>query len=549
MQCNKLSLQRAVLGVAVAALLSAAGCRPREGAVARANRDQILLIGNGSEPKALDPHLVTGVTEHNILAALLEGLVGEDPHDLHPVPGVAASWDVAEDGLTYTFHLRREARWSNGDPVTAADFTYSFERMLTPALAAEYAYMLYPLRNAAAFHSGAVTDFGEVGARAADESTLVLELQYRTPYFLELLNHYSWWPVHPPTIEKFGGMTARNTEWTRPGNFVGNGPFLLKSWDINRRITVARNPRYWDAGAVRLQAIQFLPIDSADTEERAFRDGALHVTSTVPLHRVDYYRRKHPALVRFDPYLGTYFYRLNATRPPLDDVRVRRALGMVIDRDQITRYILKAGQQPALHFTPPDTGGYHARARLVADPARARQLLAEAGFPNGAGFPVLRLLYNTSEAHKVIAEAVQQMWKRELQVNVTLVNQEWKVYLDSVKRLDYDLARAAWIGDYNDPNSFLDMWLSDGGNNRTGWSDPEYDRLIAAAGRAAEPGERFEYFQKAEVRLLAGMPVIPIYFYVRSLLIQPAVKGWYPNLLDHHPYKYVSLEPTAETGR
>jgi len=535
----------AVLVVAFV-LASFTGCGRKETPVARGNREQVLYLGNGSEPKGLDPHLVTGVTEHNVIAALLEGLVSEDPRDLHPVPGVAESWDVSQDGKRYAFRLRTDARWSNGDPVTAENFVYSFRRMLTPELAAEYAYMLYPLKNAEKFNTGKVADFAKVGAKATDARTLVLELENPTPYFLELLNHYSWWPVHPPTIEKFGGIANRESRWTRPESFVGNGPFILKTWEVNRHIVVTRNPSYWDAAAVRLNEIHFLPIDSADTEERAFRDGSLHVTGTVPLHRIDDYRRREPDQIRFDTYLGTYFYRFNVTKPPLDDRRVRLALGLVINREDITRFILKAGQQPAYHFTPPGTAGYTSTSQLEANDDRARELLAEAGYPNGEGFPALSLLFNTSEAHRTIAEAIQQMWKRELNVDITLRNQEWKVYLDSVKRLDYQVARAAWIGDYNDPNTFLDMWVTGGGNNRTGWSNAEYDELLKQASRTATQEARFKRFQSAEALLLEEAPIIPIYFYVRSMLIQPSVRGWYPTILDHHPYKHVHLQPERD---
>lgn len=518
------------------------GCGRRESNVERGNREQILFLGNGTEPKSLDPHIVTGVTEHNVMAALLEGLVSEDPTDLHPVPGVAARWEISDDGLTYTFHLRATARWSNGDPVTAEDFAYSYRRMLTPELAAEYAYMLYPLRNARAYNTGAISDFTEVGVEVTDERTLILKLGNPTPYFLELLNHFSWWPVHPPTIEKFGGLGQRDTPWTRPGNFVGNGPFLLSAWEINRRILVRKSPTYWDADHVKLAAVEFLPIDSADTEERAFRDGDIHVSSTVPLHRIDYYRRKHPDRIRFDTYLGTYFYRFNVTEPPLSDKRVRKALSMVINREALTQFVLKAGQRPAYHFTPPNTSGYTSQARLGRGADEAKRLMAEAGYPDGHGFPVLELLYNTSEAHRVLAEAIQQMWKQALNIDVKLANQEWKVYLDSVKRLDYRIARAAWIGDYNDPNTFLDMWVSNGGNNRTGWVNEEYDRLILEAGRTADSSARVELFDRAEAILMDELPIAPIYFYVRSMLIRPSVQNWCPTILDHHPYKYVFLQ-------
>ncbi len=538
-----------VVLLAALAALAGAGCGRKADRVQRAARtargpapaDQVLVLGNGAEPKALDPHLVTGVAEYNILAALLEGLVSEDPRDLSPVPGAAERWEISEDGCTYTFHLRAEGRWSNGDPVRAGDFVFSFRRMLSPALAAENAYLLYPLKNARRFHAGETQDFREVGAVAADDRTLVLTLEHPTPYLLQLLSQPPWFPVHPPTIERHGRIDQRNTAWTRPENWVGNGPFVLERWEVNKELTVRRNPLYWDAARVRLDGIRFLPIESADTEERAFREGHVHITQSVPPHRIASYRRDDPGRIRFDPYLGTYFYRFNTRAKALRDPRVRRALALSIERQQLTEFVLRGGQQPAFCFTPPNTGGYTSPARFGYDPAEARRLLAEAGFPDGKGFAPLELLYNTSEQHRLLAEAVQQMWKKELGVDVQLVNQEWKVYLDTVRRGDYEIARGSWIADYNDPSTFLDLWVTDGGNNRTGWANPEYDRLIAEAARELDPGRRFELFGQAEALLLQEMPIAPVYFYVRTMLIQPFVQGWYPTRLDHHPYKYVSL--------
>ena len=537
----KLPCKCSLVCLAVALALCLCGCGRRETNVTRGDREQILFKGNGTEPAGIDPHVVTGVTEHNILTALFEGLVSENPIDLHPEPGVAESWEISEDGRTYTFHLRDNARWSNGDPVRARDFVYSFRRILSPGLGAEYAYMLYPLRNGKAFNTGKIDDFSEVGVKADGDLTLIIELENPTPYFLELLNHASWWPVHPPTIEKFGEIDERGTLWTRPGNIVTNGAFTLKDWKINKHLVVEKNPLYWDAQEVELKEIHFLPIDSIDAEERAFRTGHIHLTETIPLHRIDYYRENRPELIRFDPYLGTYYYRINTNVSPLGDKRVRLALAMTINREEITRYVLRGGQKPAYHYTPPDTNGYTSRSRFEYDVKRARELLAEAGFPGGRGFPELEILYNTSEAHRSIAVAIQQMWNKALNIKVKLLNEEWKVYLASVTNGDFQISRAGWIGDYNDPNTFLDMWLIGGGNNSTGWSNSEYDKLIELAGRTIDARERFEYFQQAEAILMDEMPIIPIYFYVSNLLIQPSVKGWHPTILDHHPYKFVSL--------
>ena len=503
---------------------------------------QVLRLGNGSEPEGLDPQIVTGVPEHFILAALLEGLLSENPKTLAPEPGVAERWEVSEDGRVYTFHFRANAKWTNGDVVKAGDFAYSYERMLTPEMATKYGYMLHVLKNAKAFNEGTLKDFSKVGVKAVDDRTLVLTLEEPTPYFLQLINHYSWYPVHPPTIEKFGGMTKRDSQWTQPKNFVGNGSFRLKEWKLNEHILVEKSPTYWDADKVRLEKIYFLPISSAETEEKMFRDNQLHVTQTIPLTRIEHYQKKEPELLRVDPYLGTYFYRVNVNHKALKDKRVRQALAMAINRYEITRFVMKAGQIPAYYMTPPNTAGYTSQAKFAFDPARARQLLAEAGYPGGKGFPKIDIYYNTSEAHKQVAEALQQMWKKTLQIDVGLFNQEWKVYLDTVNKIKYDVARAGWIGDYNDPNTFLDMWLTGGGNNQTGWSNARYDQLIQEASQTSNPAARFEKFQKAEAILLDEMPVIPIYFYVSLTLVKPNVRGWYPNILDHHPYKYIHLE-------
>ena len=515
-------------------------CVKQQSNVERGNQAQELYIGIGTEPEALDPHIVTGVTEHYVLLSLLEGLVTRNPATLAIEPGVASSWTLSEDGLRYTFQLDANARWSNGDQVTANDFLFAFERILSPALGAPYAYMLHSMRGAKAFNSGEFKDFSKVGASASDPLTLVIELNSPTPYFLGLLTHYTWWPVHPPTVLKHGSMTDRISDWTKPQHFVGNGPFALKSWRLNAGIEVTKNQHYRDARNVRLNGIHFLPIEG-DAEERAFRAGHIHLSSTIPTHRIEWYQTHAANNMRFDTYLGTYYYAVNTEHGPLADARVRKALAYAINREALTEHILGAGQKPAHHFTPPDTGGYSATARFPYDPQQARQLLAEAGFPKGVGFPKFELLYNTSESHRSIALAIQQMWKRELGIEITLYNQEWKVYLASRKAKDFDIVRAAWIGDYDDANTFLELATGGSGNNHSGWSQPQYDALIAQAAVEPDPAVRFEYFQQAEAILLDEMPFIPIYFYVRSLLINESVQGWHPNVLDYHPYQSIYL--------
>jgi oligopeptide transport system substrate-binding protein len=525
-------------------LILVSGCTKRELPVDKATREGILLLGNLSEPKDLDPHVVTSVSAYNIIAALLEGLVAEDPNDpsLKVVPGVAERWKTSSNQTTYTFHLRPDARWSNGDPVTAHDFVFSYQRMLSPAMGSPYAYMLHLLKNGKAYNLGEIDDFAQVGAKAIDAQTLELTLEAPTASFLSQLNHWSWFPVHPPTILAHGKQDEMGTPWTLPGNFVGNGAFTLKSWRQNQSIAVEKNPHYWDAAQVRLNGIEFFPIGDHTIEERSFRAGQLHVTGTIPLNRVEYYRNGKQAQLRLDPYLRSYYYLLNMDKPPLDDLRVRKALALAIDRKQIAEYVTRSGETPAHSFTPPFIGSYEPPTRFQTNLVAARRLLAEAGFPNGEGFPPLTVLYHTSDLHTRIAEVLQQVWKENLGIHLQLENVEWKVYQSRRKERNYDIARAEWVADYVDPASFLDVWISGGGNNHNDWSSKEYDALLQKAAAATAEAERNELFQKAEGILLDDAPIIPLLFLPSKSLVHPSVKGWNSSILDHHPYKHIHLE-------
>ena len=505
---------------------------------------QILHLGNGAEPMGLDPQIVTGVPEHHIISALIEGLVTENKKNLNPEPGTAERWETSEDGLVWKFHLREDAKWSNGDPVTANDFVESYQRMLTPSLGSQYAYMLHVVKNAEAYNSGKLKDFSQVGFEAINDKQLNITLKAPTPYFLSLLNHYSWFPVHIPSIKKHGGIDKPDNRWTLPGNFVGNGPFILDKWEINKVIVVKKSSTYWDRKTVKLEEIHFHPISDVEVEERAFRSGQIHVSNTIPLNKIEVYRKKDAEKLRIDTYLGTYFYRLNTKRKPLDDKRVRMALALAVDRESIVRNIHYRTVKVAGNITPPGTGGYtYQGSPLKYDPDKARQLLAEAGFPGGQGFPKLSVLYNSSEQHRRMAEVIQQMWKKNLGIEIELANEEWKVYLKTSQEMDYDISRAGWIGDYPDANTFLDMWLTDGGNNYTGFSLVEYDKLIADAANAPSVEARLALFQKAEGLLMEEMPILPIYFYTARYLIDPQVREWHPTILNHHPYKHVYLAP------
>ncbi|MEY2880342.1 MAG: hypothetical protein RLZZ15_2722 [Verrucomicrobiota bacterium] len=538
---------------ALATLLAAGGCGKKNPAASSApasadasspvaSGKKILRYGNQAEPQDIDPAVVTGTPEHRLCLKFLEGLVSEDPQ-LNIIPGVAEKWAVSPDGLVYTFHLRADAKWSNGDAVTADDFVQSYRRMLTPALGAQYAYMLWLVVGGEDFNKGKLTDFAQTGFKALDARTLQLTLRQPAPFLLHAMNHYAWFPVHIPTIKKFGGMETKNTAWTRPENFVGNGPYVLKEWRPNQRIVATRSPTYWDRAAVKIDTIEFYPIELADTEERMFRAGQLDITNEVPLSKVAVYRRDRPDSIRVDPWNGLYFYRFNVKRKPFDDARVRRALALSIDRESLVKNVTLADEAPAYNFVPQHLLGFDSKHTFKADLAEARRLLAAAGFPDGKGFPKVELLYNTLEKHRTIAEALQQMWRRNLGVDITLYNQEWKVYMDAQHSKNFQFQRAGWIADYVDPHVFFDLWETGGGNNDTNWGSPDYDRLLRSALSAPNDAARYEIYQQMEQILLAEMPVMPIFYYTRARLISPKVKGFYTTPIDNYPWKYADLMP------
>ena len=505
---------------------------------------QIYHHGNGSEPQGIDPHIVTGVPEHHILISLCEGLTipNPNPDDMNGyMAGTAESWSVSEDGKEYIFNINKNARWSNGEPVTANDFVWSWKRILTASLGSQYPDMLYYLVGAYEYHNGLTDDFSEVGVKAIDQKTLKVNLKNPTPFFLGLLSHYSTWPVHKETVLKYGDIDDRNGEWTRPGNFVCNGPFQLKSWELNNKIVVEKNPYYYDASIVKLNEIHYYPVSNVMTEDRMFRAGQLHLTSTLPSQKCPIYIEENPNL-RIDPYMGTYFYRINTNHEALKDVRVRKALAYSIDRELLVNKVTKCGQIPAYSFTPPGSNGYEPKTQIPFDPELAKSLLEDAGYSDENPFPKLEILFNTNEDHRKIALAIQQMWQVNLGIEIELVNQDWKVYLNREMIGDFQISRAGWIGDYEDPNTFLDLMRPNRGNNKTGWENKEYDELVEKANTINNQSERYEMLYKAEEILIDNMPIIPLYTYVRSYQLSSDVKGFNPHILDHHHPKFIYLE-------
>lgn len=542
-------LKRVFLIFSLASLLSITGCKDRNAASgsaavqSAAGVKKILQFGNGGEPQFLDPQLATGVPEHGLLRALFEGLVNEPPESENPLPGVAERWEVSADNLTYTFHLRGDAKWSDGAPLTSQDFIRSYQRMLTPTLAADYVYMLFVVKGAEDFFHGKVSDFKTTGFQAPDDHTLVLTLRQPAPFLLHALTHEAWYPVPVHVIAKLGPVGQRNVDWTRPAHFVGNGPFRMKEWLPNQKLVVERSPTYWDREHVKLDEIHFHAVELADTEERMFRAGQLHITNQVPVSKLATYRRDFPAALKIDPWCGTYFYRFNTQFKPLDDVRVRRALSLAVERERLVENVTMGGEIPAYALVPPHTAGYTSDVRLKGDREEAKRLLAEAGYPGGRGFPRLEILYNNLEKHQITAEAIQEMWRRNLGIEVGLHNEEWKVYLADQKSVNFSIQRAGWLADYVDPHVFFDLWASYSDNNNTHWANPEYDRLLSIALDATNNNDRYAVYRKLEQIIVNELPILPLYYYTSARLVSPKVRGYRITLLDSYPWKDVDLAP------
>ena len=519
---------------------------------------------NGTEVATLDPATVTGVPEGRVLRAIFEGLTVKHPQTLDPLPGMAERWEISEDKRTYTFYIREGAVWSNGDPIDAYDFTYSWERFLNPQTAAEYAYQLWYVKNAKRYSTEVDDDgqptipFEEVGIKALDERTLQVELEAPTPFFLQLTAFYPLFPVNRRNIEEAQERFPDDwkNKWLQPENLVTNGAFRIAERRVNDRIRLVKNESYWDADSVAFDSIDVLAVEQYMTNLNLYLQGDADWINYIPNQLI-------PRLLEredFDPgpYFGSYFYRVNVTQPPFDDVRIRRALALCIDRKAICEKITKAGQQPYYALVPPMPGyeaqemqrpgaGLEYAEGFAADIAEAKQLILDAGYgPEGAPFPTIEIHYNTSETHRDIAEVIADSWKRNLGVRCKLLNQEWKVYLDTQRSLDYDVSRSAWIGDYLDPNTFMDIFVTGGENNKTGWGDPRYDELIAQASAEPDADRRNALLMEAERLLMDELPILPIYAYTAQNIVNPRLGGLEANPLDEQFPKWWYWRSDAE---
>jgi oligopeptide transport system substrate-binding protein len=521
------------------------GCGRRETEVSIADKKGILLVGNGGEVQTLDPHWAGGMIDHNIQSALSEGLVTMDEITLEVHPGMAESWDVSPDGLHYTFHLRPNLRWSNGDPMLREDWMFSFARALTPKLASEYHDLYYPVVGAFDYAQGKTKDFSTVGIVMPDEHTIVITLRERTPYFLSLLRNNIWYPVQKKAVLSNGEWDERNNRWTIKAR-VSNGPFRLVDWKIHQWTELEKNPYYWDAAHVRLNGIKFYANESEQSQDLAFRAGQLHVTWSVPLSKLQSYRTTHDPFLHEDPSFETTFVRFLVTKPPFTDPRVRRAFSLAIDREAIVKSILRGKQQPGFSLVPSGFQGYQPPSGHVKfDPAAARALLAAAGYPAGKGFPSVEFLTISAETDLRIGEALCEMWRTNLGVNVGPHQEEFQIYLKSINAssFNYTIARGRWRPEFPDPLAFLEIMGSTNLVNGTAYADPKYDQMLEDANKLGDPAARSAALQAAEAYMLDAAPIAPVYFGTTARLQRPEVRGWKISPVGFHNYKDVWIEP------
>ncbi len=507
---------------------------------------RILRRGNGEEPDTLDPHLSEGVPAGNIIRDLFQGLTSESA-DGTIVPGAASRWDISRDGKTYTFYLRPEALWSNGERVTAYDFVYGLQRSTDPATGSKYGHILEPIQNARQVLTGELPA-AALGVTALNDLTVQIQLHDPTSYFLALLSHNSTFPVHRGSIEQWGGQHVR------PGRLVSNGAFQLAEWVVRSHIAIDRNPHYWDAGSVWLERVYYYPIVDRSAELNRFRAGELDWTFEVPNSQFNWLRTNLPEALVISPWLGTYFLGFNIIREPFEDnLTLRQALNLAVNRDLLTEKVTRFGELPSFNLIPAGIPDYlpveveYAGLSQAEREAMAIELYSQAGY--SASKPLrVELRYNTNENHKKIALAVAAMWKQLLGVQTILINEEWKVFLQNRRQHRVtEVFRAGWIGDYSDAYTFLEIYSSKHGQNDSGYNNPSYDRLLEQIQSERIGSRRARLMREAERMLLADQPILPLYTYVTKRLVDPKVQGWQTNIMDHHYSKDLYFAQTPQS--
>ena len=595
----------------VALSIQLASCKSKDdaaskffGTVKPRHGPQELWINNATEPEWLDPGRISGAVGGELAQNLFAGLVDWHPATLEPIGELATGYTVSDDGKIYTFALR-ESVWSDGVPVTAHDFEWSWKRVLDPKTLSKYASLLYFFENAKAFNQRAlhvtgasdpaalrarveavapvqaietssvgafvylggeadtraasakaviaaldgrglsvkIAEASVVGVRAVDDLHLEVRLVDPLPFFISVLPFYTFLPVPRHVLERLEASGQNPDLWTRPEHLVTNGAYLLREWKFRQFMTFEKNPRYWDVASVRTPKVRISMVESYNTALNLYRAGEMDwigSNANLPAEFMDHLRKFRD--FHNDPKLAVYWYWMNTAKKPLDDRRVRRALSLAVDRAALAEHVLRGGQPPTANVVPDGLAGYDGLRSPIYDVARAQALLAEAGFPGGEGWPTISITYNTSESHKQIAEAIQQMWKKNLGISVEIENQEWKVYLKNLEAMGFDIGRLGWNGDYADPFTFLEIFTAASGNNHSNWSDPDYERLLTEANAARDPAERLALLRQAEAILVEEAPVMPLYVYTRPYMMKPYVKGLWGNFMDRHQWKYLWID-------
>lgn len=547
-----------VIGIALLVCIGLAGCG--SGDEGFTNRIQpgiapdgtkTLRIGNGAEPQTLDPHQASGVPSHEVLNDLYEGLVITD-RDGHLIPGVAKSWDISDDRKTYTFHLRRDAKWSNGKPLTAHQYVFSLRRAVDPKTASPYADIHSPIVNASAVIDGK-KPAKALGVKALDRHTLQIKLNKPTPYFLKTLVHPSSDPVYPPAVKKWGDS------FTQPGHAVTNGAYEMVSWRVNDKIVVKKNPYYHGADKVKIDRVEYYPITDTNSELKRYQAGGLDWTYTAPPSQYDSLHKYIPKQDHAIPTIGVWYIGFNVTRPPFKGNRkLRLALSMALDRKVIAEKIMRGGEPPAYSWIPTFIDNYQGASYPWANwsdekrEARARKLYQEAGYSKDHPLKA-DYLYMTGEKGRKIAIVATAMWRKVLGAEIIPRHEEWKVYLqDTRRKIDTQIFFAGWIGDYADPNTFFSILNSHAALNYTGYHSAKYDRLQSESEHTPDGPKRQRMMRGAEATLLHDAPIAPLFFQTTNHIVKPYVKGFRGNLLDNYYRKDMDIVPannSVETSR
>ena len=504
-----------------------------------------IFVNVGPEPQTIDPTLNSSIDGAIYINHVFEGLAARDTNNIVS-PAVAESWEISDDYLTYTFHIRTNALWSDGKPVTAHDFIYSWSRVVDPLTAANYSYQMEPLKNAKAITAGEMP-MSELGVKAIDDKTLEVTLEAPTPYFLELMAYAVYYPLRKDIVE------GNADKWSlKPETYIGNGPYKLVERKLDEKLIMAKNENYWNADSIIAEKIVFLLMDNPISSVAGVKEGSIHFSSKLPAQDIPVLQKENILVIK--PYLGVYYYNLNFTNETLNDPRVRRALSLAINREYIVENIAKGGQIPAAGLIPPgitdlkgdfrDNAGDHFSLKsedYEKNVAEAKKLLAEAGYPNGKGIPVIEFKSNPGE-HIPLFEAVQQMWKENLNIDSTISQEEWAVFQQTRLEGNFVVARNGWIGDYDDPMTFLGLFLSRSSQNVSRYSNAQYDDVLMQAMSTGNQIIRMPLLHKAENILMDDMAFIPIYYYTLPVLVNPKIKGVQYDILGKHKFFYTYLE-------